>query len=88
MASESEPIRARGIIVKNMTRDLSTLVAPVPPTGPGIRVYLFGRIPRAVCLEIYLLCLVLNPPATILEKKLVLNLRLTLCALKTLLLIV
>ena len=32
--------------------------------------------------------IVLNPPATILEKKLVLNLRLTLCALKTLLLIV
>ena len=52
MASESEPIRARGIIVKNMTRDVSTLAAPVLPTGPGIRVYLFGRIPRAVCLEI------------------------------------
>ena len=35
-----------------------------------------------------LLCPVLNPSATILGKKLVLNLRLTLCALKTLLLIV
>ena len=30
----------------------------------------------------YLLCLVLNRPVTILGKKLVLNLRLTLCALK------
>ena len=39
-------------------------------------------------IHFYLLCLVLNPPATILGKKLVLNLRLTLCALKTLLLIV
>ena len=46
-----------------------------------------------VCLSFYApakpsLMLQLNPPATILEKKLVLNLRLTLCALKTLLLIV
>ena len=39
-------------------------------------------------IHFYLLCLVLIPPVTILGKKLVLNLRLTLCALKTLLLIV
>ena len=39
-------------------------------------------------IHFYLLCLVLNRPVTILGKKLVLNLRLTLCVLKTLLLIV
>ena len=39
-------------------------------------------------IHFYLLCLVLNRPVTILWKKLILNLRLTLCILKTLLWIV
>ena len=44
-------------IAENMTRDSNILAAPVVVEVevlpvPGIRVYLFGRIPRAVCLEI------------------------------------
>ena len=49
---------------------------------------IFRKVSNAKGHHFYLLWLVLNPPTTILGKKLVLNLRLTLCALKILLLIV
>ena len=49
---------------------------------------IFRNVSNAKGHPLYLLCLVLNRPVTILGKKLVLNQRLTLCVLKTLILIV
>ena len=46
---------------------------------------IFRKVLMLKDIRFYLLCLVLNRPVTILGKKLVLNLRLTLCVLKTLL---
>ena len=36
----------------NMTRDLCTIAAPVPPPGPGTSVYLSGSTPVEVYSEI------------------------------------